>query len=443
MPDIRNIAIVGPSRSGKTTLVESILFAAGAIGRKGTVKDGSTVGDSAPEARERHMSTEVSAAHATFEGVALNIIDCTGSIKFFAETRKALVGVDAAIVVYEHVIEQAAALGPIFKFLKQNTIPTMVFINKMDRTATLTRDLLPAIQDVAETPLLITQVPIRDGEHVVGYVDLITEKTYEYKPGTPSDVIEMPDSVGDREDEVRSLMLETLADFDDTSMEKLLEDEVPSVDEFVKDLRIAFGRGKISPVLIGAAELENGMRQLMQKIVDWTPAPPARAEHHDLDDPPAAQVMKTFNTQHGGKVSLVQVWRGTIRDGDTVNGERIGGVYRMLGIHQDEVDHADAVDIVAFARLEHARTGDTLVAGSDAPDEAGSYPRAEPMPHLYDLAIHAAERDDEVKMATALQHIHDEDPSIHPEQDSDLHQLILWGQGDMHLQVSFAKLRDR
>ena len=121
MSDVRNIAIVGPSLSGKTTLVESILFAAGAIGRKGTVKDGNTVGDSAPEARERHMSTEVSAAHATFEGVGLNIIDCPGSIEFFAETRNALMGVDAAIVVYEPVIERAATLGPIFKFLEQNS----------------------------------------------------------------------------------------------------------------------------------------------------------------------------------------------------------------------------------------------------------------------------------------------------------------------------------
>jgi elongation factor G len=115
----------------------------------------------------------------------------------------------------------------------------------------------------------------------------------------------------------------------------------------------------------------------------------------------------------------------------------------MLGAHQDKVDHADAGDIVAFGRLETARTGDTLIVGGDAPEESASYPRAEPMPHLYGLAIHAAKRDDEVKMATALARIHDEDPSIHPEQDSDLHQLVLWGQGDMHLQVSFAKLRDR
>jgi elongation factor G len=443
MSDVRNIAIIGPSLSGKTTLLESILFAAGAIGRKGTVKDGNTVGDSAPEARERHMSTEVSAAHIVFENVHLNLIDCPGSIEFFAEARNALMGVDAAIVVYEPVIERAATLGPIFKFLEQNSIPTMVFINKMDRTATLMRDLLPAMQDVAETPLLITQVPIRDGEHVVGYVDLITEKSYAYKPGAASDVIEMPDSVRDREDEARSLMLETLADFDDALMEKLLEDQMPSIDEVVKDLRIAFGEGKISPVLIGAAELENGVRRLLQEIIDWTPGPQARADLHGMDGPPAAQVLKTFNTQHGGKLSLVRVWRGTIKDGDTVNGERIGGMYRMLGSHQDKVSQAEAGDIVAFARLESAHTGDTLVVGGQAPGEAASYPRAERLPNLYGLAIHAAKRDDEVKMATALQRIHDEDPSIEPEQDSDLHQLVLWGQGDMHLQVAFSKLRDR
>ena len=443
MPNVRNVAIVGPSLSGKTTLLESMLFAAGAIGRKGSVKDGNSVGDSAPEARERNMSTEISAAHVDFEGTTINFIDCPGSIEFQSEARLALMGVDAAVVFYEPVVERASTLGPIFKFLEQNQIPHIVFINKMDRTATMMRDLLPAMQDVSETPLLITQVPIRSGEDVTGYVDLVTEKSYQYHSGAASDVIEMPDSVKDREEEARSMMLETLADFDDELMMKILEDEAPSIEEVVADLRTAFDDCKIAPVLIGAAEQEYGVRRLLQEIVDWAPEPDHRAANHGLDGPAAAQVLKTFNTQHGGKLSLVRVWRGTIRDGDTVNGERIGGVYRMMGAHQDKVDHADAGDIVAFARLEHAHTGDTLMIGSDVPDEANAYPRAEPMPRLYGLSIHAAKRDDEVKMATALQRIHEEDPSIEPQQDSDLHQLVLWGQGDMHLQVAFAKMRNR
>ncbi|MBC6441332.1 MAG: elongation factor G [Rhodospirillales bacterium] len=443
MPNVRNVAIVGPSLSGKTTLLESLLFASGAIGRKGSVKEGNSVGDSAPEARERNMSTEVSAANADFEGTIINFLDCPGSIEFLAESRNALMGADAAIVVYEPVVERASTLAPIFRFLEDNAIPHMVFINKIDRTATLMRELLPEMQEVSQTPLLITQVPIRNGEDVTGYVDLITEKSYEYNSGAAADTIEMPDNVKDREEEARQMMLEALADFDDNLMMKLLEDEIPSIEEVVSDLRDAFAEGKIAPVLIGAAEQENGVRRLLQEIVEWTPEPSVRANLHDLDGPPAAQVLKTFNTQHGGKLSLVRIWRGTIKDGETVNGERIGGMYRMQGADQVRIDHADTGDIVAFARLENAHTGDTLIVGGDAPEADAAYPSAKPMPRLYGLSIHAARRDDEVKMATALQRIHEEDPSIEPEQDQDLHQLVLWGQGDMHLQIAFAKLRGR
>ena len=146
MSKIRNVAIVGPSLSGKTTLLEAILFATGAIGRKGSVKDGNTVGDSAPEARERQTSTEVSAARCSFDGLTLNLIDCPGSVEFLAEARNALIGVDAAIVVFEPVIERATTVAPILRFLDEHAIPHMVFVNKMDRTSTLMRELLPAMQ---------------------------------------------------------------------------------------------------------------------------------------------------------------------------------------------------------------------------------------------------------------------------------------------------------
>ena len=443
MSQIRNVAIVGPSLSGKTTLLESILFATGAIGRKGTVKDGNTVGDASAEARERQTSTEVTAARAEFDGHTLNLIDCPGSVEFLAEARNALIGVDAAIVVFEPVIERATTVAPILRFLDEHRIPHMVFVNKMDRTATLMRELLPAMQEVSETPLLVTQVPIRDGEHVTGYVDLITEKSYAWEDGKASHTIEMPDSVKGREEEARTMLLEALADFDDALLEKLLEDQVPSTDEVIADLRIGFGEARIAPVLIGSAEHENGVRRLLQEIVDWVPEPESTAKRRGLEGPPAAQVLKTYNTPHGGKLSLVRVWRGTIKDGETVNGERIGGMYHLMGHAQTKIDHAEAGDIVAFARLEGARTGDTLQVGNAAPPADKAYPRAEPLARLYGLAIHAAKRDDEVKLSTALQRIHDEDPSIEFEQDSDLNQLVLWGQGDMHLNVAFSKMANR
>ena len=441
--EMRNVALVGPSLGGKTTLLESMLFAAGAIDRKGSVKEGNTVGDHAPEARERAMSTEVSAAHASFEGVGLNLLDCPGSIELQAEARGALMGVDAAVVVYEPALERTATLAPIFRFLEENRIPHIVFINKMDRTAVAMRDLVPAMQEVSATPLLIAQVPVREGEEVTGYVDLLTRDAYAYRPGAASDAIAMPEAVKAREEEARTMMLETLADFDDDLMMQLLEDETPSVAEVQTHLRQAFADSAIAPVLIGAAERENGVRRLLHEIVAWTPPPRSAAERHGLTGAAAAQVLKTFNTQHGGKLSLVRVWRGTLKDGESVNGERIGGIYRMMGAAQEKIAAASAGDVVALARLDKARTGDTLLAGSAPPEDDACYPRAAPLPRLYGLAIHAAKRNDEVKMATALQRIHEEDPSLEPEQDAGLNQLVLWGQGDMHLQIAFARLAQR
>ncbi len=443
MPGIRNIAIVGPSLSGKTTLLEAMLYICGAIGRKGSVKDGNSVGDSAPEARERGMSTEVSAARATFEGLTFNFLDCPGSIEFHAEARNALMGADAAVVVYEPVVERATTLGPIFNFLEQNGIPHLVFINKMDRTATLMRELLPAMQDISAAPLLITQVPIRENDHVTGYVDLVTQAAWHYHPGAASEAIAMPEGVSEREGEAREMMLEALADFSDELMMKILEDEVPTAEEIAGEMRGAFADGRVVPVLLGAAELENGVRRLLQDLAAWSPEPSRTAARRGADGPFAAQVLKTYNTQHGGKLSLARIWRGEVRDGETVNGNRIGGVYHLQGSASTKIDQAGAGDIVAFGRLENARTGDTLAVGGEAPDGDAAFPRAAAPFRLYGLAIHASRREDEVKMATALHRIHEEDPSLEPEQDSALNQLVLWGQGDMHLQTAFAKLKGR
>ena len=187
MSDKRTVAIVGASLSGKTTLLEGLLSVAGAIGRKGNVKDGTTVGDGSAEARERQISTEVSAATADYEGVTFTFIDCPGSIEFAAEARYALMGADAAIVVCEPAAERATMLAPIFRFLDENDIPHVLFINKMDRAAGLIRDFLPAVSVVSAHPLVLQQVPIRDDDTVIGYVDLVTEKAYTYKDGAAAE----------------------------------------------------------------------------------------------------------------------------------------------------------------------------------------------------------------------------------------------------------------
>ncbi|MCH9020275.1 MAG: elongation factor G [Proteobacteria bacterium] len=444
MSDTRTVAIVGASLSGKTTLLESLLFAAGAIGRKGAVKDGNTVGDSAPEARERQMSTEVSSATAEHKGVALAFLDCPGSVEFAAEARNALVGADAALVVCEPVMDRAPMLAPVFRFLADNDIPHFLFINKMDRASGLVRDLIPALQAVSDKPLVLHQVPIRDGDAITGYVDLVSEKAYAYQDSAPSKVVDLPEAVKDREESARTQLLESLADFDDTLLEMLLEDEVPSTSAVLDYLKREVAANQVVPVFLGVAEQEHGVRRLLDHLAELVPTADATAQRRGIDSAgsePLAQVLKTYLTPHGGKLSLARVWRGVIPDGTVLNGERVAGIYRLQGSHQTKLDRAEAGDVVALGRLNGIKTGDTLVQGNANPAE--ELPRVEPLPAVYALAVTAEERGDEVKMSTAIAKVIEEDPLLSVEQNPDTQEFVLWGQGEIHLQVALARLRNK
>lgn len=441
MSDKRTVVIVGASLSGKTTLLEGLLSVAGAIGRKGNVKDGNTVGDGSAEARERQISTEVSAATANYEGVTFTFIDCPGSIEFAAEARYALMGADAAIVVCEPAAERATMLAPIFRFLDDNDIPHVLFINKMDRVAGLIRDFLPAVNVVSAHPLVLQQVPIRHDDTVIGYVDLVTEKAYTYKDGAASETVELPDSVKDREESARTEMLESLADFDDALLEKLIEDEVPTIAEVRDYVGREVAANQVVPVFLGAAETEHGVRRLLNLLVGLVPNADETATRRGVggDGEPVAQVLKTFMTPHGGKLSLVRVWRGTIADGTTLNGIRVAGLYSMMGAQQNKIDKAEAGAIVSLGRLEGIATGDVLAANGEAPDLA----TADPLPAVYSLAIEAENRDDEVKLSAAIAKVLEEDPSLSIEQNPDTHEFVLWGQGEIHLLVAMARLKNK
>jgi len=171
-------ALVGPYLSGKTSLMESILHAAGAITRKGTIKDGNTVGDSSAEARARSMSTEVSVAECDYLGDHWTFLDCPGSIELSQDAKAACMVADVAIVVCEPQPERALTIAPLLHFLDEHAIPHMLFINKMDMTEMRVRDVLQAYQALSERPLVLRQVPIREGESVTGYLDLISERAY-------------------------------------------------------------------------------------------------------------------------------------------------------------------------------------------------------------------------------------------------------------------------
>jgi elongation factor G len=438
----RTAALVGPYLSGKTTLLEALLFATGAINRRGTIKDGNTVGDPSPEARARQMTTEINVAHATYLGDPWTFLDCPGSVELTYETQMALIASDVAVVVCEPEIDRALTLSPLFKFLDQHSIPHIMFINKLDTSTARMRDVMAALQSVSERPLVVRQVTTRDKEGAItGYVDLVSERAYQYKPGHASDLVKLPDGFWDQERQTRTSLVEKLADYDDKLLEQLLEDVQPSKEEIYKQLAKDLQRDLIVPVMLGSGAQEHGVRRLLKALRHETPEPAATAQRLGLKDgtDTVAQVIKTYYPGNTGKLSLARVWRGTVTEGMSLNGVRVAGVLKMNGAKQEKLPSAGVGEVVALARLEGIATGTVLSSGPTPP----ALPKvAVPMP-VYSLAVAAEKRTDDVKLSGAIQKVIEEDPTLQLKHSEDGHELVLWGQGDIHLQIALDRLRTK
>lgn len=436
----RNVALVGPYSSGKTSLLESLLFVTGAITRKGKISDRNTVADSSTQARDRQMSVEVSVAHSQYQDLNFTFLDCPGSIEFASETYNALVGAGAAIIVCEPVVDRVLTLAPLLKFLDDWEIPHLIFINKMDRCNSHFNEVLQALKSVSSRPLVPQQYPIRQNNEIIGFIDLINEQAYHYHANSPADPVALPDHLKEEEQIARQEMLETIAEFDDHLLEELLEDINPSREEILQDLKQELGADQIVPVFFGMAERDYGVRHLLTALVEETPAPTITANRRGLD--PSAdgdavvQILKTYFTPQGGRLSLARIWQGTLNDGMALNGVRIGGIYRLTGQQQQPLQQAQAGEIVALGRLEGIATGDVVSSGSQKP----ALPKGLQLKPVFALAIAAANRKDEVKLSSALTKLIEEDPSLYWEQHGDTKEVILWGQGEIHLQVALDRL---
>jgi elongation factor G len=438
--------LVGPYLSGKTTLLESLLHACGALARKGGVRDGSAVGCASPEARARRMSTEAAAASCEFLGERWTFLDCPGSLELVAEAEAALMVADVAVVVCEPDPAKAPALGPLLRFLDDNAIPHLLFVNKIDvlgQHEMRMRDLVQALQSVSARPLVLREVPIREGGQVTGYVDLVSERAYHYNPHRPSDLVRMPDTVHERETGARQELLEALADFDDGLLGMLLDDVRPQADVVYKELSKDLAQDLIVPVFFGSAERDNGVRRLLKALRHEAPGPEAVAARLGAEAPDAAVVAQVFRTVHGahaGKLSLARVLRGAVADGAALGGERVSGLHRPQGAELHKLASAGAGEVVALGRMGGVSTGDLL-------SERGSLGRSplwpEPPAPVYALAVQAEQRNDEVKLTGAIQRLLEEDPGLRFEQGAETGELVLWGQGDIHLGVAVDRLRSK
>src|ERR1700675_2655275 len=330
----RCVALVGPYLSGKTTLLEALLYASGTTSRRGRVRDGSSVGDHAAEARARSMSTEINVANATYLGDPWTILDCPGSVELLYEAQQAMLVSDVVVVVCEPEVERAITVSALLRFLSRNNIPHMLYINKLDAANARVRDVLAALQSVSDRPLVLRQVPLRGAEgEITGYVDLVSERAYRYRPGQASDLVPLPEDFWDREGDTRNSLVEKLADFNDALLEQLLEDVQPSKEEIYQHLTKDFQRNLIVPVFVGAAGQDYGVRRLWKALRHETPSPIETAARIGVAEAgePLAQVFKTYHLPHTGKLSLSRIWRGTVAEGVVLNGQRVAGVLRIIG----------------------------------------------------------------------------------------------------------------
>ncbi|MGA8170643.1 MAG: elongation factor G [Methylocystis sp.] len=439
----RLIALIGPFQGGKTKLFEAMLERAGAV------REGAGVGDSSPEARAHQMSVEANIGHADYLGDQYTFVDLPGSLEFAHESRNVLPLVDAAIVVCEADPRKVFSLQLVLRELEELRVPRLLFVNKIDTAGHGVRETLAMLQPASRTPLLARQMPIWKNGVAIGFIDLALERAFVYREHAPSEVVAIPTGDAAREKEERYSMLERLADYDDALMEELLSDIEPPRDQVFDDLANELRSGLVVPLFFGSATRGAGVTRLLKALRHEAPGISVTRARLGVSDkgPPLARILRTIHTSHGGKLSLARVLRGTFSDGQSVlspgGEEKISGLSRLLGSAPSKRTEALDGDTLAFGRLERAATGDSITGDprGGVKDVAKS-PLPPPEP-VHAVALKVKDRKDEMKLASAVAKLVDEDPSLIYVHDQELSEIKLLGQGEMHLRVTLERLASR
>jgi elongation factor G len=437
----RVIALVGPAGAGKTSLAEAMLFAAGATDRLGSTANGSSIGDSSPEARQRGGSTELNLYNFDYLDDQFAIVDIPGSVGFAADGARALAIADVAIVVVDPDPARAPLAAPALRALDELGIPHLIFVNRIDQAHGRIRDLLSALQPTSVSPLIARQIPIRDGERVSGFVDLALEYAFKYQPGKPSERIDIPADLQDREHEARTQMLEQLADHDDELLEQLLMDQAPTREKVLQDLARETGESLGVSVLFGSAGSSWGVRRLLKAMRHEAPGPGEAAKRLNVTDP----AMYVFKIVHGtiGRLAMSRVLGGRIAEGSdakTADGEhaRVGSLFKVQGEKTQKVAEGRDGDVLAVAKVDSVGAGEWLGTGKLPPPVEIEIPARNCA-----IAIEPADRKDDVKLSGALQRLGEEDASLVIEHDDANHEIRLRGVNDEHLNTVLARLKRR
>ena len=426
---VRAIAVVGPTGAGKTALTQAL--ASAASGGSGAVPNAAG------------QSTDVHFTSIDYMGDHYALIDAPGAVDFLADADYALPAADLAIVVADPDPDKAVLLQPFLKAIEDLKIPHAIFINKIDQARGRIRDLLEMLQPVSALPLVARQIPIWKDDHVSGFVDLALERAFLYQPGKPSERIDIPADMAERETEARFHMLEQLADFDDDLMEKLLSDVTPDQDTVFADLVRETREGLIAPVFFGATAQGHGIGRLLKALRHDTPDPKYAAERLGLKGS-GAYVMKISHAGQAGKLAYSRVFGATLNDSDQLTlsdgaSQRPGALFAVQGSQTKKVSSAPVGDIVAIGKLDPVAAGD-LLSRNGVQKAAVAPPRRFP---VFQLAIATKDRKDDVRLSGALQKLAEEDPGLTVVHDQSTHEILLQGQGDPHLRAVLERLKSR
>ena len=440
----RTVALVGPNGSGKTSLMEALLFTAGAIDRQGAVEAGTTAGDSSPEARARHQSVELNVATFDYMGERFTLLDCPGSVEFQAESDFAIAAADMAVVVTDPDPGKAMLLRPLLAELDRLGLPRALFVNKIDQAHGNVGELLEALQPASSVPLVARQLPILDDDKVTGFIDLALERAFVYRKGEQFEQIDIPAELAQAETDARFHMLEQLSNYDDELLEQLLSDVSPPRETVFADLVKEMREGLIVPVFFGSALNDSGIGRLLKAFRHETPGPEAAAARVGAEGR-CAYVFKTTHAGQAGKLALARVLAGQIADGAELvrpDGEkaRVSGLFSMIGGATRKITEAGLGEVAAIGKVDTAHAGDLLSADGKA--RAALRQPAHRTP-VYALAIFPKDRKDDVRLSSSLARLVEEDPSLDVVHSEETHELLLRGQGDGHLKTALDRLKRR
>ncbi len=455
--EIKNIAVIGHSGEGKTTLCEAMLFNAGVTDRMGTTESGTTVMDYDDAEKAKKMSVYTSVAHLNWKGIKINLIDLPGFYDFEGERHEGLAACGGAVLVIgangilpigaESVVNYCLKLGK----------PLVIFINGMDKPNADYAGTVAALKEKYAGKIAPIQIPIMQDGKMTGYINSIQERAYEFSTTGPKE-IPVPDDLKEQMDAMQDRLVETAAENDDVLLDKYFEQGGLTKADAVHGIRKGIATGNVIPIMAGSALNNRGVINLLDEIVTYMPTANERrrlATDLDADEliyvdcdetqPFAALVFKTVYDSYTGKLNYIKVLRGKLKTGDTVYNvstgkeERIGQIFTLAGKKFELVTELTAGDLGAVNKLTSTDTNHTLCAvGTRIQFDPVRFPRP-----CLSLAIKAANKGEEDKVFAGLNKMREEDYTFSVTKNTETGELILSGQGETHIELLTAKLKSR